>query len=201
MVVAAVAAVASAAMNYSGQRRNAKAMRKYNEQMIANQKTALMYRNRGILTQLRQAEDAYAEDKMNAKLKNVQARGQAMTAAADSGGGGNSLQSIGNALGMDLSRNLETIQSSLEATRAVAAEQIQGNQYNTESSMQANMKSTSVDPMSSVMQGVQTGLSVYSMGGGFSAGSTVAATQSANQVIQQKYGNSGSNLLIGGNKQ
>ncbi len=196
--MSAAAGFASGALNFVGQRKNAKAMREYNKQMIANQKTALMYRNRGILTQLRQAEDAYATDKLSAKLQNVQTRGQAMAASADSGGGGNTTQAIGNAMSMDLSRNLELIQSSLDNTRATAAEQIQGNQYNTKTSIQANMKSTDVNPLSSILQGVQSGLSVFSMGGGFTQGSLSTATEKATKTIEQKYGNTSSNLLIGG---
>ncbi|OOE32880.1 hypothetical protein BZG05_13025 [Salinivibrio kushneri] len=185
--MAAIAGGVSAGFNFLGQKDQAEAMEKYNKQMAENKTVALSYKNRGVLTQLRQAEDAYATDKLNTKLKAVQKQGRAMAASADSGGGGRSVGQIMTALENDETRTLNNIQDSLENTRATAAETIEGNQYSTESSIKSNWRDTSVNVFDSILAGAKTGLSIYGMAGG-----------SFGNPSGNPSGGTGNNLQIGG---
>lgn len=135
-------------------------MKRYNEQLRNNAITNLTYKNRGLNMQLAQAEDAYAAKKLNARLEGVKAKGAAMAASSDSGGGGRSLAAIGRTLDFNIERNLATLQDNLEKTRAQTQSQIEFSQANAYSNLQANSQDTSIDYLGAVMKGVST----YAMG-------------------------------------
>ncbi|WP_150149370.1 virion core protein, T7 gp14 family [Candidatus Enterovibrio escicola] len=166
--VALMVGLATTALDYRGKRRHAQAMSKHNRQMFRATQTGLMYRNRGVLTQLAQAENAFADDKLDAQVTAAQTQGAAMAAGADSGGGGNSISAIATSIKNTLDRNLAVIQDNIEYTRILAKQQIESTQSSAKQHLITNSQSTFVDLFGSLVAGVHAGLNINSAGGGAS---------------------------------
>lgn len=133
--------------------------KKYNEAMRDANVVNLMYKNRGMNQQLAAMEDSYAVKKTATKIQAAQQQSAAKTAGADSGGGGNSLNSIVGSFETALGQQLATLEDNLAKTRAQTESAKDGAQWSTQSSIQQQAHDTSVDLLMPALNAASTYIS------------------------------------------
>ncbi|QFS87588.1 MULTISPECIES: hypothetical protein [unclassified Marinobacter] len=171
-------AVLGIGFNIASQRAAIKAASKYNKQMRDSEVTGLMYQNRGRSTQQMQIEQVIQGDRINTMLERLQAQGAARTAGAASGVTGRSTENIIRAINEQAQRALATLDANFKNSRASYSEDIQGNQFSTQSRITSQTQTPKFSWMSAIQAGIQGGVSGAQFGSGMASkpleGATVA---------------------------
>lgn len=154
--------------SYKGQKDAIRAASKYNKKMRNNEVIGLMYQNRGRTTQQMQVEQSIAHEKLQAKIANLQAQGQARVAGAASGLTGRSFDNMIRSIQEQTNKALSTLDANFKNSKAVYAEEIAGNQFSAQSRIESNTQKPKFSWMSLLQSGISGAASGYSMGKGFS---------------------------------